>query len=53
MANLLYDSEEQRFVDTIRCITYCEICEEMIARMEIHSSLAKRFPKGSGVAKIG
>jgi hypothetical protein len=32
MANLLYDSEEQRFVDSIRCITYREIRDEMIAK---------------------
>jgi hypothetical protein len=31
MANLLHDSEEQRFVDRIRCITYREIRDEMIA----------------------
>ncbi len=30
MAGLLYDSEEQRFVDRIRCITYREIRDEMI-----------------------
>lgn len=28
----LHDSEEQRFVDRIRCITYREIRDEMIAR---------------------
>ena len=32
MANLLNDSEEQRFIDRIRCVTYREICDEMIAR---------------------
>ncbi|CAF0900670.1 unnamed protein product [Rotaria sordida] len=31
MASLLHDSEEQRFVDRIRCTTYCEISDEMIA----------------------
>ncbi|CAF3271952.1 unnamed protein product [Rotaria sp. Silwood2] len=31
MASLLHDSEEQRFVDRIRCITYREIRDEMIA----------------------
>lgn len=31
MANLLHDSEEQRFVDRIHCITYREICDEMIS----------------------
>lgn len=31
MANLLHDSEEQRIVDRIRCITYREIRDEMIA----------------------
>jgi len=31
MATLLYDTEEQRFVDRIRCITYREIRDEMIA----------------------
>ncbi|CAF4776505.1 unnamed protein product, partial [Rotaria sp. Silwood2] len=32
MANLLYDSEEQQFVDRIRCVTYREIRDEMISR---------------------
>ena len=32
MANLLHDSEEQRFVDRICCVTYREIRDEMIAR---------------------
>ncbi|CAF2909811.1 unnamed protein product [Rotaria sp. Silwood2] len=32
MANLLYDSEEERFIDKIRCVTYREIRDEMIAR---------------------
>ena len=31
MANLLHDSEEQRIVDRIRCVTYREIRNEMIA----------------------
>jgi len=31
MANLLHDSEDQRFVDRIRCITYREIRDQMIA----------------------
>ncbi len=31
MTTLLYDTEEQRFVDRIRCITYREIRGEMIA----------------------
>jgi hypothetical protein len=30
MASLLHDSEEQRFVDRVRCITYREIRDEMI-----------------------
>lgn len=34
MARLLYDQEEQRFVDRIRCNTYREICDEMVARTE-------------------
>ncbi|CAF3703691.1 unnamed protein product [Rotaria sp. Silwood1] len=32
MANVLYDNEEQRIIDRIRCITYREIRDEMIAR---------------------
>ncbi|CAF3440627.1 unnamed protein product, partial [Rotaria sp. Silwood2] len=32
MAGVLNDSEEQRFLDRIRCITYREIRDEMIAR---------------------
>ncbi len=32
MTAVLNDSEEQRFLDRIRCITYCEIRDEMIAR---------------------
>ena len=32
MANILYDNEERRFVDRIRCTTYREIHNEMIAR---------------------
>ena len=32
MANLLHDSEEQRFVDRIRCVIYREIRDELIAR---------------------
>jgi transposase len=32
MATVLHDTEEQRFVDRIRCITYREIHDEMIAR---------------------
>ncbi|CAF4138404.1 unnamed protein product, partial [Rotaria sp. Silwood2] len=32
MANLLYDSEDERFVDRIRCVTYREIRDEMIER---------------------
>ena len=34
MAGDLNDSEEQRFLDRIRCITYREIRDEMIARTE-------------------
>ena len=32
MATVLHDTEEQRFVDRIRCLTYREIRDEMIAR---------------------
>ena len=32
MAGVLNDSEEQRFLDRIRCITYREIRDEMIAK---------------------
>jgi hypothetical protein len=32
MAGVLNDSEEQRFLDRIRCITYREIRDEMITR---------------------
>jgi transposase len=32
MAGVLNDSEEQRFLDRIHCITYREIRDEMIAR---------------------
>ena len=34
MAGVLNDSGEQSFSDTIRCTTYREMCDEMIARME-------------------
>ncbi|CAF3836053.1 unnamed protein product [Rotaria sordida] len=34
MASLLHDSEEQRFVDRIRCTTYREIRDKMIATTE-------------------
>ena len=33
MATALHDTEEQRFVDRIRCPTYREIRDEMIARI--------------------
>ncbi len=32
MAGVLHDSEEQRIVDRIRCLTYREIRDEIIAR---------------------
>ena len=32
MATVLRDTEEQRFVDRIRCLTYREIRDETIAR---------------------
>ena len=32
MATVLHDTEEQRFVDRIRCLTYREIRDEMIPR---------------------
>ena len=32
MVTVLHDTEEQRFVDRIRCLTYREIRDEMIAR---------------------
>ncbi len=34
MTTVLHDTEEQRFVNRIRCITYREIRDEMIARTE-------------------
>lgn len=34
MAAVLNGSEEQRFLERIRCITYREIGDEMIARTE-------------------
>ena len=30
MTNVLTDSEEQRFLNRIPCVTYREICDEMI-----------------------
>lgn len=32
MATVLHDTEEQRFADRIRCITYREIRDEMMTR---------------------
>lgn len=34
MATVLYDTEEQCFVDRVSCIAYREISNKMIARIE-------------------
>ena len=48
----LNDSEEQRLLDRLHCITYREIRDEMISRTD-DLSLSNGFPKNYTVTKVG